>query len=505
MDEDRSARFPERLSSGVPGLDAVLRGGFLKAGIFLIQGSPGAGKTILANQMCFHHAAEGGRALYVTLLAESHSRMLLHIGQLGFFDASMVPSRIYFVSAFRALEEDGLRGLLDLLRREVQVHKATLLLIDGLVSVEETAASPREYKKFIHELQAQAAMADCTVFLLTSTPTPPIAVEHTMVDGVVQLHSQLYGRRAERHLEVYKMRGTGYLRGEHSFRISDEGVIVYPRTEALLMLPSTRPKAGGGSAVETGLPELDRMTGGGFPSNCTALLTGPPGIGKTTLGLHFLSQSSEECPGLHFGFYEIPEAISAKANALGLPLKDLIEHGHVEVLWQPTTEGILDEACHRLLEAVERRGVKRLFIDGLEGFERLTTDRERLGHIFAAFSNELSARGVTTVYTSEANLIGSVSGLPLSNLPLQGVSCIAEIILVMRYVELRAHLHRVLAVLKVRDSLIDPAFHRFTIAGTGITIESDSAGAEEILSEAARQNHSRDLFRTPRSRRVGPY
>ena len=145
MDEEHTARFPERVSSGVPGFDAILRGGFLKAGIFLIQGSPGAGKTILANQICFHHAAEGGRALYVTLLAESHSRMLLHIEQLGFFDPKMVPSRIYYVSGFRVLEEDGLRGLLDLLRREVQAHRATVLLLDGLISVEETAGSPREY------------------------------------------------------------------------------------------------------------------------------------------------------------------------------------------------------------------------------------------------------------------------------------------------------------------------------------------------------------------------
>jgi len=502
MDEEHTARFPERVSSGVPGLDAILRGGFLKAGIFLIQGSPGAGKTILANQICFHHAAEGGRALYVTLLAESHSRMLLHIGQLGFFDPKMVPSRIYYVSGFRVLEEDGLRGLLDLLRREVQAHQATVLLLDGLISVEETAGSPREYKKFIHELQAQAALADCTVFLLTSTPTPPVAVEHTMVDGVIQLQSQLYGRRAERHLEVYKMRGTGYMRGEHSFRISDEGLTVYPRTEAFLMFPSTRPTAGG-SAVGTGLPELDRMAGGGFPSNSTALLTGPPGVGKTTLGLHFLSQSNENSRGLHFGFYETPEAISSKANALELPLKRLIEQGHVDVLWQPTTEGILDEACHRLLEAVKSRGVRRLFIDGLEGFERLTTDRERLGHIFAAFSNELTALGVTALYTSEADLIGSVSGLPLSHLPLQGVSCIAEIILVMRYVELRAHLYRVLAVLKVRDSIIDPAFHRFTITGTGIRIEEDAAGAEQILSEAVQQTHFRGLSRAPRGGRPG--
>jgi len=156
------------------------------------------------------------------------------------------------------------------------------------------------------------------------------------------------------------------------------------------------------------------------------------------------------------------------------------------------------------LEVVKTRGVRRLFIDGLEGFERLTTDRERLGHIFAGFSNELNALGVTTLYTSEADLIGSVSGLPLSHLPLQGVSCIAEIILVMRYVELRAHLHRVFAVLKVRDSIIDPAFHRFTITGTGITIEEGADGAEQILAEAAQQNQFRGLSRTFRGGRTGP-
>src|ERR1051325_8568149 len=141
-----------------------------------------------------------------------------------------------------------------------------------------------------------------------------------------------------------------------------------------------------------------------------------------------------------------------------------------------------------MLDAVKRRHVRRLFIDGLEGFERLTTDRERLGHVFAALSNELSALGVTTLYTAEAEAIGPVSGLPLSHVPLQGVSCIAEIILVMRYVELRAHLHRVLAVLKVRDSIIDPAFHRFTITGNGITIEEGADGAEQILTEPDKQN-----------------
>src|SRR5438477_11079618 len=98
----------ERLPSGVPGLDAILRGGFLRGGIFIVQGSPGAGKTILGNQICFHHIATGGgRALYVTLLAENHARMLLHIGQLGFFEEAIIPDRLYYISAFRVLEQEG--------------------------------------------------------------------------------------------------------------------------------------------------------------------------------------------------------------------------------------------------------------------------------------------------------------------------------------------------------------------------------------------------------------
>src|SRR5437764_15215432 len=95
----------ERLPSGVAGLDAILRGGFLRGGIFIIQGSPGAGKTILGNQICFRHVAAGGRALYATLLAEHHARMLLHIGQLGLFGEKAMPDRLYYMSALPSLAE----------------------------------------------------------------------------------------------------------------------------------------------------------------------------------------------------------------------------------------------------------------------------------------------------------------------------------------------------------------------------------------------------------------
>jgi circadian clock protein KaiC len=290
------------------------------------------------------------------------------------------------------------------------------------------------------------------MFLLTGVKS--VSAEHTLVDGVIELQTKLHGRKAERSLEVHKMRGTGYLRGTHSYRITDDGIVVYPRTEALLAHPSVMDRITG-PAVSTGLAELDSIMGGGFPHHSTALLIGPPGIGKTTLGLHFLSECNRENRGIHFGFYETPAAILGKAKSLRLLVEQLIDQGHVEVIWQPTTEGLLDETCDRLIEAVRRRSVRRFFIDGLQGFDRLSPERERLGHILSAFSSEFRGLGVSTLYTSESDLIGPVLGLPLSGLSLRGVSCIAEIILVMRYVELRSRLHRMISVLK--ESLQKPA------------------------------------------------
>ena len=155
----------EKMPSGIEGLDVILRGGFLQGGITIVQGKPGAGKTILGNQLCFGHAAAGGRALYVTLLAESHARMLLHIGNLAFFRNSAIPDQLLYVSAFPVLEAEGIRGLLALLRREVSAFEATLLVLDGLVAAEKAASSDMEFKKFIHELQTHATAANCQMFL----------------------------------------------------------------------------------------------------------------------------------------------------------------------------------------------------------------------------------------------------------------------------------------------------------------------------------------------------
>lgn len=470
----------ERISSGIPGLDAILRGGFLRAGITIIQGVPGAGKTILGNQLCYNHVANGGKAIYVTLLAESHARMMLHMAQLSFFNADFVPDRLYLISAFRVLEDSGLKGLQDLLRREIQRHDATVLVLDGLVAAEESASSAREFKKFIHELQTQASLTECTVFLLTGAGTRAVAPEHTMVDGIIELKSEAVGRRTERALVAHKMRGVDVLRGHHAMRINENGMEVFPRIEAVFGDPG-QPPAHAARTLSTGLPVLDRMSGGGFPEGSTTLLVGPVGVGKTTLGLQFLSECTVQESGVMLSFYDGPEPLVIKARKLGLNFAGSVADKVVEIIWQPITEGQLDEICDRFLRLVRLKKATRVFIDGIGGLNRIAGDPDRLARVLAALNLEFQNRGVTAVYTAESDLSAAIHGKPFDGLSLQGVSSVAHNIVLMRYVELRSELHRMISVLKVRSAAIDSGLHLYTIGPAGLQIDEDSSRAARIL------------------------
>ncbi|WNZ62989.1 ATPase domain-containing protein [Myxococcus sp. MxC21-1] len=212
----------------MPGLDAVLGGGLVSSGVYIFVGEPGAGKTLFANQLCYHQGRAGARCLYVTLLAESHARMLANMRDMAFFDSALLPEGVYYVSGFRTLEEHGLPGLLELLRREVRNHNASILVLDGLVQAQEAAGSSRDFKKFIHELQVAAGLTRFTALLLTSANGPAVHPEYTMVDGILELRERTQGVRSWRELQVRKFRGSPTLHGVHAFRITSDGLEVFP-------------------------------------------------------------------------------------------------------------------------------------------------------------------------------------------------------------------------------------------------------------------------------------
>ncbi len=474
--EDKTviARFP----TGIAGLDTILHGGLMRGDIYILQGTPGAGKTILTNQMCFNHAATGGRALFVTLLAENHARVVRNLRGMAFFNEAAVPDSILYLSAFSELREGGLPALVTLLRREIRSQKANLLVIDGMVTAQTIAPDPQTFKEFIHTLQEVALISDCTMVLTTTASSGEASPERTMVDGLIEMVDRPYGWDTSRDLRVTKFRGSGFLRGRHSYAIGDSGVVVYPRVEALYAYPS-RPDTAAEGSLSSGIDKLDAMLGGGLPIASTTMITGPSGIGKTTLGLHFLTGSSSDEPGLMFSFYETPARLKVKADRMRPPLRELIANGGVELIWHTPTGDLLDAYGQQLLAAVDRRGVKRLFIDGLTAFQNGAIDPDRIGNFFAALANELRVRGVTTMYSLEVpDILG-----PAPRVPVDDASTLAENMILLRFVEQRSRLHRLISVLKVRDSDFDPTLYEFRLTDSGMEIEHSSDSAEAILSD----------------------
>ena len=489
-----------RMPSGIAGLDTVLGGGFLQGGLYIVQGPPGSGKTTLGNQICFHHVAGGGRALYVTLLAEYHARMMQHLGAMSFFDASAIPDRLAYLNGLKVLHDEGLKGLLAVLRREIAARGASILVLDGIVSARRAAADEQAFNEFVHQLQAIAIATGCTMFLLTSAQGTKTTPEHTMVDGIVELADDLVGWAAESSLQVAKFRGSGFLRGRHAFKITADGIVVHPRLEALLARPS-RPDPGVNSRVPSGIDRLDAMLGGGLPGSSTTMVLGPSGTGKTTLGLQFLAKCGEAEPGLLFGFYETPARIDAKIAGVCPPLRGLIDDGVVEVQWQPPMADLLDAYGERLLQAVRRRGVRRLFIDGLGALQDAAgSEPGRMGKFLTALTNEMRVLGVTTLYTLE---VPDIMG-PAVRTPVGDLASLAENLVLLRFVEVGPRLHRLVSVLKVRDSRFDPSLHEYATSGHGLVIDATSDNAERITAGYARRNEDGPpADKRPRSRRGG--
>ncbi|MBC3487205.1 ATPase domain-containing protein [Pseudomonas kermanshahensis] len=471
------AQALKRLVTGIEGLDALLKGGLVAGASYIVQGPPGAGKTILANQLACGHVQGGGRVLVATLLSESHERLFQYLGTLAFFDPTLVGDQIQFVSAFDTLEQEGLDAVVKLLRQEINRQQASLLIVDGVLNARVRAETTLDTKKFVSELQGHAAFAGCTLLLLTSARLDEGSPEHTMVDGVLELGEQLVGSRAVRHIQLRKTRGSAALSGRHECLIDEAGMHVFPRLESLFSHPSHLGNASL-SRVSSGIPSLDEMLDGGLATGSVSLIMGPSGIGKTSLGLAFLGACTKEAPGVHFGFYETPERLRLKALSLGYDFAALEREGALQLCWQPTTEGLLDQVGARLLARVEAQRSKRVVIDSLGAFSRLAIDPTRLNAFFRALTGELRARDVSVLLTWEMrDMFGSEIMAPAPDL-----SSIVDNLMLMRFVELGSQLRRMLSILKVRDSHHDPALHELLLGPQGITLRKAFEGASGVLS-----------------------
>lgn len=468
----------DRLPSCIPGLDEVLGGGFFRSGVYILLGMPGSGKTIFANQLCYGHVKAGGRAVYVTLLSESHSRMLQHLRGMHFFDESVIPERLSYISAFRDLEVDGLKGLMDTLRREMRSRRVNVLVLDGLVAASEAASSSRELKKFIHEIQTSAVFHGCTVFLLTSGGLQHINAEHTMVDGLIELEDKLFEARAERSVQLRKFRGSASLRGKHAFRISDDGIRVFPRLESVFLDPP--PGGARAHALSSGIDSLDALLASrGLPEASATVVIGSTGTGKTSIALHYLARSTPAERGLLLGFFESPERLLVKAKGFGLPLDALAASGAVKLLWRAQGEHVIDELGQALLAEVREGGYKRVVIDGLSGFFEAATYPDRVNRFFSCLVNELRRLGATVMMTMETrDVVSSAVSMPY------GVSGFVDNLVFLRFAEDRGRVRRLLSITKMRDTDYSPAVHALEISSAGMRLAGMFSPDGDVIPSA---------------------
>jgi circadian clock protein KaiC len=483
----KEPRTPRRVASGIKGLDTILNGGLLRGGIYFITGQPGTGKTILSNQMAFNHVASGGRVVFASLLTETHDRLFSQLRSFSFFSPAVIGEELYYFSAYATMEKEGLEGLLNLLHGVIRDNKATLLILDGILDAEAVAQTDRHFKEFIQKLQLFAEGYDCTTLLINSIVGGPSSADsiigRTTVDGIIHLSDRLVGLRSVREVHIQKFRGSSYLEGLHALQITSDGIELYPRLETMTRTTDRGPDIARRERLSTGVAGLDKLLHGGLLAGSSTALLGPPGSGKTLLGLHFLAEGARQGErGLYFGLNESPALTIDAGDQVGLKLKELVGQDLVQVIWQPALEETLDVLANTLLTAVREGKPQRLFLDGLDALDDVSINSERMPLFFTALMTELHGLGVTTISAIELN---SIFG-PSTSLPIEGLSARVENIIFVRYVEIRSELQRIISILKTRRTGHDGAITEFQITDEGIKTGGKFEGAEAILTGVAR-------------------
>lgn len=478
----RFAPTLERLRTDIPGLDQVLAGGLVSGDGYLVAGAPGTGKSTLGNHLAHNVARAGSTVVFTTLLAEQHDRMLAHLGSFGFLDPSLVGQRVHYVSLYDPLLAGGLDAVLVQARALVRAHHAKLLVVDGSGQLGRHAASDTQLAQFVMGLKTQFASLGCTTVLISDEPDLGVTPQAKLLDGIILLYDQPSGARQVRVLEVVKLRGVNYLRGRHQFAIAAEGFQVYPRLEAL-DIPVESEVFEETKRVAFGVPGLDAMLGGGLIAGSSTLLLGAPGTGKTIAGLHLLVEGARRGErGLITTFHKTPANLIAKSDSIGLELGAHVASGHVRVLWRPPVEILVDAWVQELLANLDEHRPRRLFIEAITDLERMMVVPERIIPFITALTLQLRGRGITVLLTAEAPVVfgGQVA------MPLPVLSTTIDNAILLRYVELRSQLHRLLSIVKVGQSAYDTSIREFAITDRGLEVAATFESAEAVLRDIAR-------------------
>jgi circadian clock protein KaiC len=459
-----------KLPSGVRGLDEIIGGGIPEFSLNIIAGTPGCGKTTLAHQIAFANATPRRPALYFTVLGEPAMKMLRYQQQFSFFDETMLGEAIRFINLADLLLEKDLQAVLEEIIREVTAANPAIVVVDSFRTVIRKAygsVNEMEMQAFIQRLSQFLTSWQATTFLVGEYVEEEVRDNplFTFVDGIIWLSQVAERNSVTRKLQVMKLRGQASVPGLHTIRIDNGGLQAFSRTLGLTGKKNIRTRR---RRLSTGIPDLDKMMGGGIREGDSLLVAGPTGTGKSALATQFIAEGLREGEaGIMAIFEERPTGYCERAGSFGLDLKTPQDKGQLEILYLRPLDLSVDETMQEILDAIKRVGAKRLVIDSLVGFEMALAPgfradfRESLYRMIGA----LTSAGITILSTVEIE--DTFDSVSFSH---YAISFLTDDIIRFRYVEIDGQLRKIMVIVKMRGGNHSKDIREYVITDKGVVV-----------------------------------
>lgn len=470
------------LDTGVPGLNEIFGGGVPERSFNVIAGGPGSGKTTMALQTLFAIASPERPGLFISLLGELPSKMLLYQQLYEFFDPRRLGADVHLLN----LTEEALSGDLDrvLLRivAEVDRLRPRVVVLDSfraLIRVRGEEASTSQVEAFVQRLAQHLTTWEITSFMIGEYPEQILLDPvFSVADGILWLSQEVNRNSVVRRLQVVKARGMASMPGLHTMRITRSGVQTFPRIPQRSQ--DIQPR--GSARLSTGIPGLDEMMGGGIPLGDSVVLAGPTGAGKTTFAMKFIAA------GLAVGeaaviaiFEEHPDVYLERAHNVDVDLGLAVKADKLRIIYLRPLDLSVDETLAEIRTAVQEIGARRVVIDSISGLEMALAPAFRLDFRESLYRliGALTGLGVTMFSTVEVVDNHGPIGLQLTGYQ---IPFLTDDILSQRYVEIRGELRKALMVVKMRGSDHSRAFRLYDLGSTGVQLRESLQEYDGILS-----------------------
>lgn len=479
QDNQNDSQF---LSTGIPGMDAVLNGGFTRDRLYLVEGEPGTGKTTMA----LHFLAEGARlgesVVYITLaetavelrgVARSHGWTMegIHIHEVVPNEDILEANQQY--TMFHPSEVE-MNATTQRILAVVDERKPTRVVLDSLSELQLLAESSLRYRRQVLALKNYFSSRACTVmFLDDRTSSNGDLQVRSIAHGVIALEQSTKDYGAERRrLRVVKYRGIAFRGGMHDYSIVHGGLVVYPR-----LVASESRMFGGDVQLKTGLAELDELLGGGLEEGSSTLVAGPPGTGKSSLAAQIASAVLQRGDrAALFLFEESMNKLLNRTDGFNMNLRSYMDSGLLTIKQIDPAELSPGEFAHAVCQTAIN-GAKVIVIDSLNGYLNATPDERFLTTHMHELLTFLGQCGVVTV------LVGVQHGMLGANMTTSAdASYLSDNVIMLRYFESEAQVRQAISVFKKRGSAHERTIREFKMTKNGISIGPVLRGFHGILT-----------------------